>query len=95
VKGNIMISAFSKMGLRALHARSPSDTASPEVQTALSSARLVDLSAHMSRHPNDKHALRGLVALASQRKRSMARLRMIELKRQRALARTPAAPESF
>ena len=41
------------------------DTGSPEVQVALLSQRISDLTEHMKRHPKDFHSRRGLLQLAS------------------------------
>lgn len=45
------------------------DTGSPEVQVALLSQRISDLTEHMKRHPKDFHSRRGLLQLVGQRRR--------------------------
>ena len=45
------------------------DTGSPEVQVALLSQRIKDLTEHFQSHPHDHHSRRGLMLLIGQRKR--------------------------
>lgn len=47
----------------------PKDTGSPEVQVALLTERINDLSAHLRAHTKDHHSRRGLVLLAAKRNR--------------------------
>ncbi len=51
------------------------DTGSPEVQIALLTARINELSEHFKSHPQDHHSRRGLLRLVSQRRRLLAYLR--------------------
>jgi small subunit ribosomal protein S15 len=46
----------------------PGDTGSPEVQVALLSARISDLTEHLKTHPKDFHSRRGLLVLVGQRR---------------------------
>ncbi|MGL5783986.1 MAG: 30S ribosomal protein S15 [Alphaproteobacteria bacterium] len=48
--------------------RTPQDTGSPEVQIALLSKRIQNLSGHMSDHKKDFHSRRGLLKMVSQRR---------------------------
>lgn len=48
--------------------RSPSDTGSPEVQVALLSARIEQLTGHFKTHKQDHHSRRGLLMLVNQRR---------------------------
>jgi small subunit ribosomal protein S15 len=50
------------------YARGKSDTGSPEVQVALISARIADLSGHFEKHSKDHHSRRGLLKLVNQRR---------------------------
>lgn len=45
------------------------DTGSPEVQVAILTARIVDLTEHFKTHKKDNHSRRGLLRLVSQRRR--------------------------
>jgi small subunit ribosomal protein S15 len=50
------------------YATSPGDTGSPEVQVALLSGRITDLTEHLKKHPKDFHSRRGLLVLVGQRR---------------------------
>jgi small subunit ribosomal protein S15 len=49
--------------------RAASDTGSPEVQVALLTARINDLTGHFKAHTKDHHSRRGLLKMVSQRRR--------------------------
>ncbi len=51
------------------NARSVNDSGSPEVQVALLSARIDQLTAHLGTHAKDHHSRRGLLRLVGQRRR--------------------------
>jgi small subunit ribosomal protein S15 len=51
------------------HARTPKDSGSSEVQVALFSARIEQLSGHLRTHAKDHHSRRGLLKLVSKRRR--------------------------
>ncbi|NBQ90481.1 MAG: 30S ribosomal protein S15 [Betaproteobacteria bacterium] len=57
------------------HARGANDTGSPEVQVALITARINDLTPHFKQHAKDHHGRRGLLRLVNQRKRLLAYLK--------------------
>lgn len=50
------------------------DTGSPEVQIALTTERIKDLTDHLKRFPKDNHSRRGLLKLVGQRRRLLAYL---------------------
>jgi small subunit ribosomal protein S15 len=50
------------------YATKPGDTGSPEVQVALLSGRITDLTEHLKTHPKDFHSRRGLLVLVGQRR---------------------------
>jgi small subunit ribosomal protein S15 len=50
------------------YATKPGDTGSPEVQVALISGRISDLTEHLKTHPKDFHSRRGLLVLVGQRR---------------------------
>ena len=52
----------------------PGDTGSPEVQIALLTERIKDLTDHLKRFPKDNHSRRGLLKLVGQRRRLLAYL---------------------
>ena len=51
------------------YGRGPSDTGSPEVQVALLSARITQLSEHFAGHEKDHHSRRGLLKMVNQRRK--------------------------
>ncbi len=57
------------------HSRGPADTGSPEVQVALMSARINELTEHFSRHKKDHHSRQGLLRLVNQRRKILDYLR--------------------
>jgi small subunit ribosomal protein S15 len=56
------------------NARNASDTGSPEVQVALLTARINELTPHFKTHAKDHHGRRGLLKMVNQRKRLLAYL---------------------
>lgn len=62
-----------------------SDTGSPEVQVALLSARIDDLSEHFKEHKHDHHSRQGLLRMVSQRRKLLDYLKKKNLDRYRDL----------
>jgi len=56
------------------NATTTGDTGSPEVQIALLTERIKDLTDHLKRFPKDNHSRRGLLKLVGQRRRLLAYL---------------------
>ena len=67
------------------HARSANDTGSPEVQVAILTARINDLTPHFKAHMKDHHGRRGLLKMVNQRKSLLAYLRNRDAERYTAL----------
>ena len=65
--------------------RSANDTGSPEVQVALLTARINELTPHFKTHAKDHHGRRGLLKLVNQRKRLLAYLKSMDADRYVAL----------
>ncbi len=63
------ISAERKAALMKEFALSEGDTGSPEVQIAILSERIVNLTEHFKVHKKDQHSRRGLLMMVSQRRR--------------------------
>ena len=63
-----MITAEQKKEIVAKYGKTPEDTGSPEVQIALLSARIADLTEHLKTHKKDHHSRRGLFKMIGQRK---------------------------
>lgn len=57
------------------NARSAADTGSPEVQVALLTARINELTPHFKTHAKDHHGRRGLLKMVNQRKRLLSYLK--------------------
>lgn len=56
------------------YGRSPEDTGSPEVQIALLTTRINQLTEHLKAHKHDEHSRRGLLKMVGQRRRHLAYL---------------------
>lgn len=67
------------------YATHPGDTGSPEVQIALLSRRIKDLTEHFKHHHHDHHSRRGLMLLVGQRKRLLGYLKSVDIERYRSL----------
>ena len=61
--------------------RHQDDTGSPEVQIALITARITDLTGHLQNHTHDESSRRGLLKLVGQRRRLLAYLRREDYQR--------------
>ena len=67
------------------NARAPADTGSPEVQVALLTARINELTPHFKTHLKDHHGRRGLLKMVNQRKSLLAYLKDRDAERYTAL----------
>jgi small subunit ribosomal protein S15 len=63
------------------YGRNPTDTGSPEVQVALLSARINQLSEHFTGHENDHHSRRGLLKMVNQRRKLLDYLKQADQRR--------------
>jgi small subunit ribosomal protein S15 len=70
------------------HRRHQSDTGSPEVQIALLTERIAQLTEHLAAHKKDIHSRRGLLKMVSQRRRLLSYLQRTDLQRYRQLVDT-------
>ena len=75
--------AMDKSGVIADHKLSPTDTGSPEVQIALQTARINQLTEHFKTHVKDHHSRQGLLRLVGQRRRMLDYVRGIDVERYR------------
>ena len=80
-----MISKEKKTAIINEFARTPGDTGSPEVQIAVLTARIQELTAHLQTHQKDHHSRRGLLKLVGQRRGLLAYLKKTDLEGYRAL----------
>ena len=69
-----MITAEQKKEIVAKYGKTPEDTGSPEVQIALLSARIADLTEHLKTHKKDHHSRRGNHKKHGQRRRILHNL---------------------
>ncbi|GIX16424.1 MAG: 30S ribosomal protein S15 [Rhodothalassiaceae bacterium] len=65
--------------------RDPSDTGSPEVQVAILTERIRNLTEHFQTHKKDHHSRRGLINLVNQRRKLLAYLKRKDQDRYSAL----------
>ncbi len=79
------ISADQKSTILDEYQRVAGDTGSPEVQVALLSARINDLSGHFKEHSHDHHSRQGLLRMVSQRRKLLDYLKKKDLERYRDL----------
>ena len=61
------------------------DTGSPEVQIAVLTKRIRDLTEHLKEHPKDHHSRRGLLKMVGHRRNLLASLPKVEIERYRAI----------
>jgi small subunit ribosomal protein S15 len=69
------VADIDKAGIIQANARGSADTGSPEVQVALLTARINELTPHFKTHAKDHHGRRGLLKMVNQRKRLLAYLK--------------------
>jgi small subunit ribosomal protein S15 len=67
------------------HGRGEADTGSPEVQVALLTKRINDLTEHLRQHRHDHHSRRGLLRMVGRRRRLLDYLQKRDVERYRAL----------
>ncbi len=79
------LDAATKKNIADEYATTPGDTGSPEVQVALLSRRIADLTEHLKEHKHDHHSRRGLLLLVGQRRRLLNYLAKTDIERYRRL----------
>ncbi len=67
------------------NARSEGDTGSPEVQIALLTARINELTVHLATHKKDHHSRKGLLMMVGQRRNMLNYLKSKDIERYRAI----------
>ena len=80
-----MISGQTKQTVVSDYQRGERDTGSPEVQIALLTERINELSEHFKVHKKDHHSRRGLLKIVSQRRRLLDYLKRKDVERYSAL----------
>lgn len=80
-----MAAEANKTDLISSYRTHPTDTGSPEVQVALLTGRVIELTEHFKIHKKDHHSRRGLLKIVSQRRRLLDYLRRSDAGRYQAL----------
>ena len=80
-----MIAIEKKQAIIAEYGRTPGDTGSPEVQIAILTARIQELTEHLKVNPKDHHSRRGLLKMVGQRRGLLAYLKKVDIERYRSL----------
>ncbi|WP_040883620.1 30S ribosomal protein S15 [Janibacter sp. HTCC2649] len=79
------LEADVKQKIMSEYATVEGDTGSPEVQIALLTQRILDLTEHSREHKHDHHSRRGLLLLVGKRRRLLRYLEDIDIERYRSL----------
>lgn len=79
------ITAERKTEVIAENARSETDTGSPEVQVAIITTRIINLTEHFKTHKKDNHSRRGLLMLVNKRRSLLDYLKKVDVNRYTAL----------
>lgn len=79
------LTATDKSTIVLQHQRQPGDTGSAEVQVALMTARIQDLTGHFKTHIHDHHSRQGLLRLVNHRRKLLAYLKKSDIARYRVL----------
>ena len=80
-----MITKERKLELINKFGRTANDTGSPEVQIALLTERINELTDHLKANKNDHHSRRGLLKMVGQRRGLLAYLKNVDIERYRAI----------
>lgn len=85
-KENIMsVTSEKKQEIISSNARDPKDTGSPEVQVAILTERIRNLTEHFKDHHKDNHSRRGLLMMVNKRRTLLAYLKKKDVERYNAL----------
>ena len=80
-----MLTKEKREGIISSYRTHETDTGSPEVQVALLTARITELTDHLRTHKKDHHSRRGLLKLVGQRRRTLAYLNKTDVERYRSV----------
>ncbi len=80
-----MISKEKKTEIIKEYGRTEGDTGSPEVQIAVLTERIQELTEHLKEHPKDHHSRRGLLKMVGKRRGLLGYLKEKDIERYRAL----------
>ena len=79
------LDSATKQQIMTQYATVEKDTGSPEVQVAMLTKRIQDLTEHLKQHKHDHHTRRGLLALVGRRRRLLKYLEKTDINRYRSL----------
>lgn len=79
------LDSTKKAGIIAEHRQHDSDTGSAQVQIAILTRRINELTEHFRQHPKDHHGRRGLLQMVGRRRRLLDYLRRVDLEEYRRL----------
>jgi small subunit ribosomal protein S15 len=80
-----MITKEKKQTVIEQYARTPGDTGSPEVQIAILTTRIQELTEHLKEHNKDHHSRRGLFKMVGKRRGLLDYLKKTDIERYRSL----------
>ncbi|MCR4674431.1 MAG: 30S ribosomal protein S15 [Lachnospiraceae bacterium] len=80
-----MITKEKKQAIIAEYATTAGDTGSPEVQVAVLTARIAELTEHLKENPKDHHSRRGLLKMVGKRRNLLKYLKNTDIERYRSL----------
>ena len=79
------LDAATKQAIMTEYATHEGDTGSPEVQIAVLTQRIKDLTEHLKEHKHDHHSRRGLLLLVGRRRRLLGYLQKLDIHRYRSI----------
>ena len=80
-----MLSKEKKTAIINEYARTAGDTGSPEVQVAVLTARIAELTEHLKANPKDHHSRKGLLKMVGKRRNLLGYLKSVDIERYRSL----------
>ncbi len=80
-----MIAKEKKTKIMEEYAITPGDTGSPEVQVAVLTARIAELTEHLKDNPKDHHSRRGLLKMVGKRRNLLGYLKDTDIERYRSI----------
>ncbi len=80
-----MLEKDAKQSIIAAHKRHDTDTGSPEVQIAILTERINNLTEHLKSNKNDHHSRRGLLQMVGKRRNLLNYLIKVDIERYRAI----------
>ncbi|MDM7856120.1 30S ribosomal protein S15 [Cellulomonas alba] len=79
------LDSATKQAIMTEYATHEGDTGSPEVQIAVLTKRIKDLTEHLKEHKHDHHSRRGLLLLVGRRRRLLGYLQKVDINRYRSI----------